>query len=276
MAVRTRVDPQGRRRYDIEFQQRGRRVFERCPPDTTLSQARERETALRRGTYDADTLGHQPEILLSEAIQAWLNTRPHKHHRNLVNKANQLAPFVAGKRLSEAPEVAQMALVAWSSVANVAQERPMNANGGLQSSTINRRLAVLKAALTFHNREDLSRRIRLRREQNGREVYLSKDELKRLEKFAPFESLRAAIMIAVYSGLRASELLAIATTPTSTQVDSLLVPMSKSGKSRVVPVPRLLRPYLRALPLGLDYWQLQRGFLAARKAAGRGGKIAVV
>jgi integrase len=43
---------------------------------------------------------------------------------------------------------------------------------------------------------------------------------------------------------------------------------SKTGKPRLVPVAKSARPYLSALPLALDYWQLHKQFLAARKKAG--------
>lgn len=281
MAVRTRTDPAGRRRYDIEFQQRGRRIFERCPPDTTLAQARERETALRRGTYESDTLGHQPEVLLSEVIQGWLNTKPHKYHQNVVNKANQLATFVAGKRVSEAPEVAKAAATKWLAqtsplpamwTVNTAKtsstERPKKS---LSLATINRRLAVLKAALTWHGREDLSHKIKLRREQNGREVYLTREQVKALAKCTDTPEIRSAILVAAYTGLRASELLAL--TSTDLRKDTLTVGTSKNGKPRLIPFPSLLRGPLSALPLGLDYWQLHKGFSAARKAAGLGPEV---
>jgi integrase len=47
-----------------------------------------------------------------------------------------------------------------------------------------------------------------------------------------------------------------------------MVPSSKTGKPRVVPVPGPARPFLRALPLGLSYWQLHKQFSAARRKAG--------
>lgn len=274
MAIRSRTDPQGRQRYDIEFQQRGRRVFERCPPATTLAQAREREQALRREAFDSDTLGRKPEVLLAEVIQAWLSTKPHRNHRQLVNIANQWVPFIQGKRLIHAPEVAATAISTW----NGAQSTTKGSTNGesakrvpLSPATINRRLAVLKAALTHHGRPDLGKRIKLRREQNGREVYLTREEVRTLASNAPTATVRAAIFVAAYSGLRASELLAI--TNTSLQGLTLSVAKSKNGKPRIVPVPALLRRHLRALPLGLDYWQLQRGFSAARKAAGLGPEV---
>lgn len=282
MAVRTRRDAHGRTRFDVEFMQRGRRVLERTPPGTTLAQARERETQLRREAYSVDTLGHAPELLLEEVIQGWLNTKPHKHHRNAVNKANQLLPFVRGRKVSEAVEVAKSAVATWSAQSSPAPvRRPTTAtqptvardtSGGLALATINRRLAILKAALTHHGREDLSRKIKLRRENNARELYLTRAEVSRLLKSSKSPPITAAISLLAFSGLRPSELLAIQTPSRS---DSLTVPasISKNGKARVVPLPQHVRRYVSALPLDMSYDQLYKGFCEARDAAGFGPEV---
>lgn len=272
MAVRDRTDPQGRKRYDIEFMQRGRRVLERTPPGTTRDQAQQRETQLRREAYDVDTLGHGPEVLLTEVIQGWLKTRPHKHHRDAVNKANQLLPFVNGRKVSEAVDVAKSAQATWSHPTIGRTSRTPSAKTALSVATINRRLAILKAALTWHGREDLSRKIKLRRENNARERYLTRAEIAKLARSTPPRSpLRSAVMLLAYSGLRPSELLAQKSYPS--RADTLSVPASKNGKPRVVPLPRQVTRYLSALPLGFTYDQLYKGFCEARTAAGFGPDV---
>jgi integrase len=258
MGIYERTDPRGRRRYDIEFVQHGKRVYERTPPGTTKAQARERETALRRGLYDQTALGKHPEILLREAVQAWLNTKPHKHHRNVVSKANLLAPFIGDHTVGEAPDVARLAQEAWSQ--------------SLSAATINRRLAILKAALTWYGRPEIGRQIKLRRESNAREVYLSRAQVWRLRSKASNAKVGAAIMVAAYSGLRASEILGLKAD--GINANSLTVPTSKNGRPRVVPVPgRLLSPFLRELPLGISYDYLHKEFCKARDAAGLGREV---
>ena len=118
--------------------------------------------------------------------------------------------------------------------------------------------------------ENLSGRISLLREDNKREVYLTRGQVKKLASGSTHLPIRYAILIAAYTGLRASELLGATQSNLRRdgQTVSIVVRQSKTGRPRVVPVPPPARRYLSALPLGLSYWQLHKGFCAARKAAG--------
>jgi integrase len=72
-------------------------------------------------------------------------------------------------------------------------------------------------------------------------------------------------LLLAYSGLRASELLALSRQ--SPRTDTLTV-VGKGHKTRQVPVPPAARQHLSQLPLSLSYWQLRDGFDEARKKAG--------
>ena len=296
MAIR-----KSRGRLVVEFQQGGERVFRRLPPGITQAQARELETKLRREIFDRGPLSHQDEITLPAAIGLWLQSNRRKNQRQAVSEARQWEPFVGGKLLREAPEVAQEAVGRWKIaasrlqtsspatagraaavvVAGASASRRSSATAGraagasgstTANSTINRRLALMKAVCKHAYKqglitENLSGRISLLREDNKREVYLTRAEVMRLARCSPTRgTIGAAIIIAAYTGLRASELLALPAI--TTQSATLTVARSKTGKPRVVPVPPSARRYLSALPLGLSYWQLHNGFLAAREAAG--------
>jgi integrase len=113
---------------------------------------------------------------------------------------------------------------------------------------------------------NLSGRIRRLPEENQREVYLTAAQVEKLAKAAPTPACAAAIMIAAYGGLRASEILAL--TPASVRLGALLVERSKGGNPRLVPIAKRVRPHLSALPIGLDYWQLYKAFDVAREGAG--------
>jgi integrase len=281
MAVRTYRDAKGRTRYLVEFAQKGRRILRRCPPGIGRAEAQEYETTLRREIFAAVDLGRAPEITLEEAILRWLRD-------TLANKKDQkkprqnallLAPFVQGKSLRQVAEAAREAQSAWTRPAT-ARQRPANVGNlrlraatvaGLTPATINRRLCVLKAAAKHAYKqgwidENLSGRITMLREENKREVYLTATDVRLLAGAAPSPHVTAAIMIAAYSGLRASELLALPRTPT--QSATLTVLTSKSGKPRQVPIAGPARRYLSALPLGMSYDQLHKQFCKARKAAG--------
>lgn len=142
--------------------------------------------------------------------------------------------------------------------------------GTLSPATINRRLCVLKAAAKYAWKqgwidENVSGRISLLREDNKREIYLTAAQVRSLALSAPTKQCQSAIFIAAYSGLRASELLALPAM--HSRSDTLRVLHSKTGKPRSVPVSSVLRPYLSALPLGLSYDQLRKQFLVARAKA---------
>lgn len=293
MAIR-----KSRGRLVVEFQQGGERVFRRLPPGITQAQAKELETKLRREIFDHGPLAHQDEITLPAAIGLWLQSNRRKNQRQAVSEARQWEPFVAGKLLREAPEVAQEAVREWSAtranatgrqrvriradvstssqhlgeLARKASLCPYHATKRRPSSaTVNRRLALLKAVCKHAYRqglirENLSGRISLLREDNRREVYLTRAEVMRLAKLSPSPSIGGAIILAAFTGLRASELLALR--GVGTRAATLTVAKSKTGKPRVVPVPPSARSYLSALPLELSYWQLHKGFCAAREAAG--------
>lgn len=254
MAVRK--DARGR--WCVEFQSGGTRVFRRCPAGAGKEQAKAYESKLRREAFDGK-LGKSAVPSLAAAIQTWLkDTLDQKKDQRMPRQnALHLAPYVTGKSVLQAPEAAQEAVRAWQ--------------GTLSPSTINRRLAVLKAACNHAWRNgwvsvNLSGRVRKLSEPEGRKVYLTKAEVMFLARSSPCAQCRAAIMIAAYTGLRASELLALSAT--TGQQAMLTVSTSKTGKGRSVPIVPAIRPYLRHLPLECSYRTLVGWFWQAREKAG--------
>jgi len=252
--VRSYRDAKGCTRYAVEFQQGGARVHRRLHPTATRGDAVRLEASLRQSIF-AGSVERDPP--LEEAILTWLqDTLTDKKDKiKPVQNARLLAPFIAGKRMSEIGTVAEEAARTWAS---------------LRPATINRRLCVLKAAAKHSWRsgataQNLSSRVRLMREENRREVYLTPKQIRLLASCAPSAKCRAAIMIAAYTGLRAGELLAL--TSAHISKDTLTVARSKTGKPRKVPITRVALRYLSALPLGLSYWELRRDFVSARKKA---------
>lgn len=275
MAVRQQAG-----RWVVEFQQSGHRVFRRLHDGASKAQATALETKLRNDLFVTERLGQKPELGLEDAILRWLRdkTAHKKDQRNPRLNARHLSAFVAGKSLREAPEAAREAIAEWRGPSTKPSAKPPTkcpastlSGSGLSAATVNRRLCVLKAAAKHAYKmgwvdENVSGRITLLPEQNRREVYLTAAQVSVLAKAAPTSTSRAAIVIAAYTGLRASELLRLPATPRNSA--SLTVAAGKSGKPRSVPLIGTLRPYLRALPLGLSYRQLVGEFWVARKAAG--------
>jgi len=301
MAVR--YDEQ-RKRWLVEFEQAHVRVFRRLPKGSTATQAQSLETKLRREIFDRETLEKIPALSLEKAIEQWLlEDHRRKDRRKMASEARQWEPFAKGRLLREVPEVVQEAMKKWEhtslasrhchggnrggrpgrklgsasmtksgdgSASSTDSARQRNTAKSCANSTINRRLAMLKSVCRHAYKqgriaENVSGRITVLPELNQREVYLTRAQVKLLMKCAPSLALRAAIGVAAWTGLRASELLGL--THTSTHGDTIMVATSKSGKPRVVPVPKPAQRYLSALPLALSYWQLHKQFLVARKKA---------
>jgi integrase len=264
-------------RYVVELQQSGQRIYRRLHPTATRADGLALEAKVRRDIFTTAKLGIKPEIPLSAAIQLWLESvavhQKDAHRAKLRSKA--WAKFEDGRTLRDAPEVAQQALSEWSKPVPMEASGVRSAAGSRSakqtaSGTINRRLALLKALCKWSYQqgmieENLSCRIRMLREAPGREVYLTPTQIIHLASKAPTPACKAAIMLLAYTGLRVAELLSLPTSRGTTVF--VLAENSKTGKPRSVPVAGPGRPFLRALPLGLSYWQLHMEFLVARKAA---------
>ncbi len=183
--------------------------------------------------------------------------------------AAQVGP--ATQPLSPAGEVAGKVIAQWSDAhSSSARIRAVDAHS-LSAATINRRLDVLRAAARWAWKQgmiadNLAGRVPRLREENARQVYLTKDQVKALANGSPNSTCKAAVIIAAYSGLRASEILRL--TPEDITTAGVRVGKSKTGKPRLVPIAGPLRSSLSALPLDCSYRLLIKWFHAARKRAG--------
>jgi hypothetical protein len=129
--------------YVVQFQQGGIRVFERLPPGTTLKQARDLETKLRREIFDEVALDRQPELTLPAAFGQWITENRRKSQDSVASEARSWQGWIEGKSISEAPEIAERAIKSWL----VSGKRPRKAGGEAgpaKATTINRRLAFMR------------------------------------------------------------------------------------------------------------------------------------
>jgi integrase len=273
----TRYD-RDRQQWVTEFEQTGIRVYRRHPRGIGKPQAEAWEVKRRREIYDRVDLDRKPDLTIGDAIDLWLQDNRRKNQKQALSEAKQWHDY-RGRLLKDAPEVAAEAVHGWTRLRAVpansttggAESRSATPSKIARSSTINRRLMLLKAVCKAmwrqkHIPENLSGRIQTLREPKGKEVFLTVPQVMALAKWCPSVAARSAIMLLAYSGLRASELLALS--QKELQRDTLLVAESKTGRPRQVPIAGAARPYLSAVPISLSYWELRKQFLVARKKAG--------
>lgn len=175
-----------------------------------------------------------------------------RHH------ALRIGRWVEGRRASETRQVV---------AAIVRDLTPHYAPG-----TINRSLGTLSKALRDAWQRgrlttDYSSLVRRLPERNERDTYLTIDEVRRLADHAS-QSTRAAIWIALLTGCRRGEILAIR--PEDIRPDSITIRAgnTKTQRTRTVPVVPALRPWLGHIPIDLTAEGLKSGFRRAREAAG--------
>jgi len=183
-----------------------------------------------------------------------------KHH------ATRAEPWARKYRASQARECA----------AHIVKDmrQKVDAEGkktGYTPATINRTLGALKRGLRLAwergaAREDWSGHIQRLAENNQRDVYLDIPQVQAIALHAS-ESVRAAIWIALLTGCRRGEVLALRKEDIGQ--DSILIRAgnTKTLRTRTVPIVPALRPWLAAVPLTINYEGLKTGFRRAREAA---------
>jgi integrase len=237
----------------------GKRVHRILPADATARDAKRIE-ALITDALESDKAVNIPgNPLISEVMTLYMT-----HAKNL--RSPDTAEYHA-KRAGQ-----------WASQYRANQARAFAAHlvqdmlPEYTPATINRTLGTVKKALHMawergRTPEDFSRHIKRLPENNARDMYLTIEQVKQIADAAS-EQTRAAIWIAILTGARRGEILAIQ--PADIGADSITIRAAntKTLRTRSVPITAPLKPWLEYLPLQMNYEGLKTGFRRAREAAG--------
>lgn len=212
----------------------------------------ELRASLKRKEYTADPLLTDVMDLYMKHAEKLRSEDTAKHH------AARIDEYLEGRRASEAKTVAAKIV--------------LGLQGDYKPATINRSLGTLKKALTLAYEQEVTpinygEPIKRLKENNQREVFLSVDEVKQLADCASM-NVRAAIWIALYTGMRRGEILKLQKGHINKGMIVIPAGNTKTMKLRSVPIVPAVVPWLKYVPLQINYEGLKSGFQRARVKAG--------
>jgi integrase len=252
----TWIDKEGRRHASVMVE--GRRLHRILPAGATASDAKQLEADLRTQLKNIKPTANDP--LIVELMPLYMkHAETTRWPEQAKHGALRIQPWLMNARASQAREVAAR-IVADMKTAYAA-------------ATINRSLAALKKALSLaweHGLTALNHgtEIKTLPVNNRREVFLSPAQVQILASHCP-EGVQAAIWIALYTGARRGEILAMRPSDVQGDVLTIHAKNTKTLRTRVIPIVPALRPWLEKLPLPYkDYEGLKSGFQRGRAAAG--------
>lgn len=249
-------------RLEVSVCVRGVRLHRRCPEGATARDAKRLESELtlaaeRTAAQRKPTVPGDPSMV--EVMAAYVQDAKHlRSPETAIHHAQRIGRWAEKYRASDARRCA----------AHIVADM----RGHYADATINRSLGTMKRALrTAWERgicaEDWSGHIKRLAEHNARDVYLTVDQVAAIAAHASVPT-QAAIWIALLTGCRRGEVLAIQ--PEDIGPDTLTVRAgnTKTLRTRTVPIVPALRPWLEHVPIPLNFEGLKSGFERARIKAG--------
>lgn len=245
--------------YSVRVQIGGTRVHRRLPPGATASDAKRLDAELRSSLSKlrAPVIPGDPSLtqVLALYVQHTSTLRSPdtaKHH------ANRIGLWAEKYRASETKRA----------VAHIVKDM----TGHYAPATINRSLGALQKGLSIAwegglTPVDYSTLVKRLPENNKRTVYLSMDEVRKLANHAS-DNVRAAIWIALLTGCRRGEVCKLQAEDIGADMLKIQAGNTKTLRYREVPIIPALRPWLKFLPLKINYEGVKSGFRRAREASG--------
>jgi integrase len=246
-------------RWHVGIMVSGRRVHRILPKGKDAGDAKQLEADIRAaiGHERTPNIPHDPPM--TAVLGLYLeHAKTLRSPDTAIHHANRLGPWVEKYRASQARECA----------AKIVKDM----QAAYAPATINRSLGALKKALALAwemnlTHENYGLRIKRIPENNMRDMTLTMDQVAALADCAS-ESVKNAIWIAIFTGCRRGEILAMTKEDIGPDTITIRAGNTKTLKTRTIPIAPPLRKYLKAVPLGINYEGLKTGFRRAREAAG--------
>lgn len=244
--------------YEISVCVSRQRVHRRLPPGTSASEAKRVEAELRAALSRnrAPVIPGDPSLnaimaLYMKHADTLRSPSTAKHH------AQRIGLWTEKYRASQTKEA----------VRHIVKDM----TGHYKPATINRSLGALQKGLSLAWHEgmtpvDYSTLVKRLPENNQRTTYLTMEQVSTLADHAS-ENVRAAIWIALLTGCRRGEICKIRKEDIGQDTIKLPAGNTKTLRYREVPIANALRPWLKYLPLAINFEGVKSGFRRAREAA---------
>lgn len=251
--------------YWIEFEIRGHRVRESArTTDRKTAQSYERKRKLEiDNDFHAKRMGRTLDKTFRQAWERWEELGQAGPPSSMASHVKFVRGPLDAVKLVDIPGAADQLARKWLTA-------------GLSPLTVNRRLALVKRVLNLaYSRwewlaEPLHMRIHSFSERGTeRQVFLTQEEVGKLYEAMKHPGARDALLVAVFTGLRRGELLAL--TPEHVRNGTILLRANetKGKKARAVPVHPAIEEILRErLPIGIRSAALNAHWDQARTACG--------
>lgn len=245
-------------RIHVGIQVDGRRIHRRLQKGATKSDAKQVEAEIRRAA------GRKQPNIPGDPLMPAVMALYIKHADTLRSPetakfhALRTGPWLIDTRASDI-EIAVKRMID-------------DMRGHYQPGTINKSIGTIKTALTLAYQarmttENYSNRIKRLQENNQRNQYLTIEQVGKLASAAS-DQVAAAIWIALLTGCRRGEILKMQQADILPDSIRIHAGNTKTLKTRTVPIVQALRPWLKYIPLQINFEGLKTGFRRARETVG--------
>lgn len=252
----TWIDKNGRRHVGIMAG--GQRIHRILPQGATARDAKQLEADLRSSLPSSKTPRIPGDPKLSQIITLYIDhAETLRSPKTAIHHAQRIGLWLDQYRASQARQAA----------AHIVSDM----TGHYAPATINRSLGTLKKALRIAWERgilatDYSAHIKRLPENNERSVYLSIEQVHAIASHCS-EPMQAAIWIALLTGARRGEICKMQRQDIGR--DSILIHAgnTKTLRTRSVPIVPAVRPWLKHIPLQINYEGIKSAWRRAREAA---------
>lgn len=239
-----------------------RRLHRRLPVGASQSDAKRIEAELVRALHTQ--MATKQVVIPGDPLLTELLAEYTERHANTLRSpetakfhAYRIAKWIEGRRASETRQVAA-----------AIRDDLLKA---YKPATVNRSLGALKKALAMawesgRTETDFSSLVKRIAENNAKTTTLTMQQVKMLADNAS-EPVRAAIWIALFTGMRRGEILAMQPEDIGRTEIIIRAGNTKTLRTRTVPIIAPVRPWLKFIPIGVNFEGLKSGFRRARDAS---------